>query len=139
MTTLFLGIIAVAVLVMAVIQVAAIVFAMSAARRIGQVAERLERDLRPVVANLQTVSSEAARVTSLAAAQLERADKAFADLTRRADQVMSVIPSLFSPAGKGMAFLSGIKAALAAIQELRRSSSRRGSAHAEEEDALFIG
>jgi uncharacterized protein YoxC len=137
-TNFFLGIIAIAVLVMAVIQVAAIVFAMSAARRIGQVAERLERDLRPVMTNLQTVSSEAARVSTLAAAQMERADRLFADVSRRADQIMGVIPSLISPAGKGLAFLNGIKAALAAIQELRRSS-RRGAAHADEEDALFIG
>lgn len=138
MTNLFLGIIAVAVLIMAVIQVAAVVFAMSAARRIGQVADRLERDLRPVVSNLQAITSEAARATSLAAAQMERADRMFADFSRRAEQVMAAIPSLLGPAGKGFAFLNGIKAALAAIQELRRSS-RRGAAHPDEEDALFIG
>ena len=139
MTDVFLGIIAVAVLVMAVIQVAAIVFAMSAARRIGQVADRLEQDLRPVMHNLQAMTAEAARATNLAAMQLERADRMFADLSRRAEQVLAVVPSLLGPAGKGIAFLNGLKAALAAIQELRRSSRRRGAAHAEEEDALFIG
>ena len=139
MTNVFLGVIAVAVLVMAVIQVAAIVFAMSAARRIGQAADRLEQDLRPVMHNLQTMTAEAARVTNLAAAQMERADRMFADLSRRAEQVMAVVPSLLGPAGKGIAFLNGLKAALAAIHELRRSSRRRGAAHGEEEDALFIG
>jgi len=136
-TNLFLGIIAVAVLVMAVIQVAAIVFAMSAARRIGEAADRLERDLRPLMHNLQTMTAEAARVTSLAAVQMERADRMFTDLSRRIEQVMAVVPNLLGPAGKGIAFLNGLKAALAAIQELRRT--RRGAAHAEEEDALFIG
>ena len=138
MTDLFLGIIAVAVLVMAVIQVAAGVFAMSAARRIGQVADRIEKDLRPVVTNLQAMTSEAARASRLAAAQMERADRMFADVSRRAEHLLTAIPSLLGPAGKGFAFLSGIKAALAAIQELRRAS-RRGRAHADEEDALFIG
>ena len=138
MTNVFLGIIAVAVAIMAIIQVAAIVFAMSAARRIGQVADRIEQDLRPVMSNLQAISSEAAKAASLAALQMERADRMFADLARRAEQVMSAVPSLLGPAGKGFAFLNGIKAALAAIQELRRSS-RRGAAHPEEEDALFIG
>ena len=138
MTNVWLGIIAVAVLVMAVIQVAAIVFAMSAARRIGQVADRLERNLNPVVSNLQTITSEAARMTTLAAAQVERADRMFADLSRRAEQVMAAVPTLLGPAGKGFAFLNGIKAALAAIHELRRSS-RRGAAHPDDEDALFIG
>jgi hypothetical protein len=137
-TDVWLGIIAVAVLVMAVIQVAAIVFAMSAARRIGQVADRLERNLNPVVSNLQTITSEAARMTTLAAAQVERADRMFADVGRRAEQMMAAIPTLLGPAGKGLAFLNGIKAALAAIHELRRSS-RRGAAHPDEEDALFIG
>jgi hypothetical protein len=137
-TDVWLGIIAVAVLVMAVIQVTAIVFAMSAARRIGQVAERLEQNLNPVVSNLQTITSEAARMTTMAAAQVERADRMFADLTRRAEQVMAAVPTLLGPAGKGLAFLNGIKAALAAIHELRRSS-RRGAAHPDDEDALFIG
>jgi len=137
-TDVWLGIIAVAVLVMAVIQVTAIVLAMSAARRIGQVADRLEQNLNPVVSNLQTITSEAARMTTMAAAQVERADRMFADLTRRAEQVMAAVPTLLGPAGKGLAFLNGIKAALAAIHELRRSS-RRGPAHPDEEDALFIG
>ena len=138
MTNVWLGIIAVAVLVMAVIQVAAIVFAMSAARRIGQVADRLEQNLNPVVSNLQTITSEAARMTTLAAAQVERADRMFADIALRGEQVMAAVPTLLGPAGKGLAFLNGIKAALAAIHELRRSS-RRGAAHPDEEDALFIG
>ena len=138
MTNVWLGIIAVAVLVMAVIQVAAIVFAMSAARRIGRVADRLEQNLNPVVSNLQTITSEAARMTTLAAAQVERADRMFADLSHRAEQMMAAVPTLLGPAGKGLAFLNGIKAALAAIHELRRSS-RRGAAHPDDEDALFIG
>ena len=138
MTNLFLGIIAAAVVVMAVIQVAAIVFAMSAARRIGQAADRIEQDLRPVVHNLQTITTDAARAANLAAMQMERADRMFADLSRRAEQVLAVVPNLLGPAGKGRAFLNGLKAAFAAIQELRRTS-RRGARHAEEEDALFIG
>ena len=138
MTNLFLGIIAVAVAIMAIIQVAAIVFAMSAARRLGQVADRLEQDLKPVVSNLQSITSEAARAATLAAAQVERADRVFADFSRRAEQVMAAVPTLLGPAGKGLAFLNGIKAALAAIHELRRSS-RRGAAHPDDEDALFIG
>jgi len=137
-TNVFLGIIAIAVAIMAIIQVAAIVFAMSAARRIGQVADRLEQDLKPVVSNLQSITSEAARAATLAAAQTERADRMFADFSRRAEQVMAAVPSLLGPAGKGLAFLNGLKAALAAIQELRRSSRRR-AAHPDEEDALFIG
>jgi len=70
--------------------------------------------------------------------QMERADRMFADVSRRAEQVMAAVPNLLGPAGKGLAFLNGLKAALSAIQELRRTS-RRGAGHSEEEDALFIG
>ena len=94
--------------------------------------------MSPVVSNLRTITSEAARVTTLAAAQVERTDRMFADLSRRAEQVMAAVPTLLGPAGKGLAFLNGIKAALATIHELRRSARSR-AAHPEEEDALFIG
>jgi hypothetical protein len=137
-TDVFLGIIAVAVAVMAIIQVALILFAMSAARRLGQVADRLEQDLKPVVSNLQTITSEAARAATVAAAQMDRADRMFADFSRRAEQVMAAVPSLLGPAGKGFAVLNVVKAAISAIHELRRSSRRRAS-HPDEEDALFIG
>ena len=74
----FLGTIAAAVLVMAVIQVAAIVLAARAARRVGDAMARLEQDVRPIVANLQAVSSDAARAAGLAVAQVERADQLLA-------------------------------------------------------------
>jgi hypothetical protein len=137
-TNLLLGIIAVAVAIMAIIQVAAIVYALSAARRLGRVADRLEQELKPVVSNLQSITSEAARAATLAASQMERADRMFADFSHRAEQMMAAVPSLLGPAGKGLAFLNGLKAAFAVFQELRRSS-RRGAAHPDEEDALFIG
>jgi len=65
-TDLFLGIIAAAVLVMAVIQVAALVLAARAARRVGEAMARLEEDVRPIVANLTTVSIEDQLVTQIA-------------------------------------------------------------------------
>jgi len=64
-TEVFLGVIAVAVLVMAAIQVAAIIVAARVARRLDRFADRLERDIRPVVASLQALTADAARATSL--------------------------------------------------------------------------
>jgi outer membrane murein-binding lipoprotein Lpp len=61
----FLGIIAVAVLVMASIQVAAIVVVARMARRLDRFADRLEQDIRPVVASLQALTADAARATSV--------------------------------------------------------------------------
>ena len=140
MSEVFLGIIALAVVVMAVIQVAGIVFAVSAARRIGETADRLERDIRPVVQNLQSITADAARAASLAAAQMDRADRLFGDLSRRAEQIMAVVPTILGPAGKGVAFMSGLKAVISIMRDLRHSSRRPSRpATAEDEDALFIG
>jgi hypothetical protein len=64
-TDVFLGVIAVAVLVMAVIQVGAVVIAVRLARRLDRFADRLEQDIRPMVASLQALTADAARATSV--------------------------------------------------------------------------
>ena len=140
MTKLFLGLIALSVLVMAVIQVAAIVFALSAARRIGAAADRIERDLRPVVQNLEAITADAAKATSLTVAQMERADRLVGDVTRRLDHLLAFLPGVLGPAGKGVAFIGGLKAVLAAIREIRRAArSRKRPTRADDKDAFFTG
>jgi hypothetical protein len=57
--------IAVAVLVMAAIQVAAIVVVARMARRLDRFADSLEHEIRPVVASLQALTADAARATSV--------------------------------------------------------------------------
>lgn len=139
MTELFLGVIAVAVLVMAGIQVAAVVFAARAARRLDRLADRLEHDLRPVVESLQAVAADAARATSVAANQVERADRLFDDLATRVEQTVAAVhESLIAPAREGLTWLNGLKAVLAAVRDVRRSPQGR-PARVEDEDALFIG
>ena len=139
MTELFLGIIAVAVLVMAAIQVAAVVLAARTARRVDRLADRLEQDLRPIVTNLQTMTSEAARASALAVAQLERADRLFSDLGTRVEQILvAVQDTLIAPAREGFAWLAGLKAALSAFRELQKSAPASAPV-VDEDDALFIG
>ena len=65
MTDVFLGVIAVAVLVMAAIQVAAVVIVMRLAHRLGRFADHLEQDIRPIVASLQALTADVARVTTV--------------------------------------------------------------------------
>jgi hypothetical protein len=140
-TDLFLGIIAAAVVVMAAIQVAAIVFATRAARHVGDAVNRFERDVKPIVADLKVMSSEAARATTSAAAQVQRAEQLLADLVRRVDDTAAAVQSsIVGPAREGYAVIQGIIAALGALRGPGgRGSSRKRPAAAEEEDALFIG
>lgn len=145
MTTgeVFLGIIAVAVAVMALIQVAAIVAGVRLARRVDDVARQLELDIKPLLTNLTAMSSEAARTAALAAAQVERLDSLFENVIRRADQTLtSAHRFLDGPAREGMAVISGVRAAFSALKGLRESSRRRSAvrgAAIDEDESLFIG
>ena len=72
--TVFLGVIAVAVSLMAAIQVGIVVYGQRLARRVDALATQVDRDLKPLLAHLTTIGEEAARASSLAAAQVERVD-----------------------------------------------------------------
>ena len=139
MTDFFLGVIAIAVLAMAMIQVGVIVFALRTARRVGEAVARFEHDVRPIVANLQSMSADAARTASVASAQVQRADQLISSLTTRvSDTVAAVEASVVSPAREAYAVLQGVIAALAAFRNGPVSPGRRPAA-SEEEDPLFIG
>ncbi|HXI31422.1 MAG TPA: hypothetical protein VNG89_23455 [Vicinamibacterales bacterium] len=133
----FLGIIAFATLAMAVAQIAVIVAAASAAKRVGQLADQLEREVKPLFGHLNAIGRDAARAAQLASAQVERADKLFADLSTRIDDTLNLVQaSVLAPAREGRALLSAARAAIQAIRELRQSRARQG--RSEDEDALFI-
>jgi len=136
---LFLGVIAVAVLIMAVIQVAAVVFALRAARQVGDAVSRFERTMQPLVADLQRISADAARATSVAAAQAEKAAEMMTGLSRRVDETAAAVrSSLLAPAREGFAMFHGVLAALTAFRQGAPAAAKRPTT-AEEEDALFIG
>ena len=139
-----LGVIAVAVAVMALVQVGAIIAGLRVARRVERIASDLETGVKPLIANLTTLSSDASRAATLAAAQVERIDRAFGDLTARLDQTLTAAQQFVSgPAREGMAIVAGVRAAFGALQTMRETARRRSAARPgafeEEEESLFIG
>ena len=139
MNDVFLGVIAAAVLVMAIIQVAAIVFAARAARRLGDALTRLEQGVAPIVASLQALSADAARATATAAAQVERADQMLAALRERIEQTVALLQEHFlRPARDLSALLQTLREVFFGGRRSAASDPRRRP-HPEEEDALFIG
>lgn len=137
--TIFLGIIAVATVTMAILQVGAAISLLRVARRVTTLADRVERDVAPLVDQLRVISQEASRAASLAVAQLERADRLFASVSARADETMGLVQqSIVAPIREGAALLAGLRAGLAAIKGIW---GKPGLARhtVEEEDALFIG
>lgn len=138
----FLGVIAVAVLVMALIQVGAIIAGFRLAKRVDRMADQLERDIKPLLANLTTVSSEAARAAAMAAAQIERFDRVFSELTQRVDRTLAAAHDFVTgPARQGMAVMTGVKAMIDAFKGIREATRRRTASRpaVDDEESLFIG
>ena len=140
MTDLYLGLIALGVLVMAGIQVAAVVSVARAARRAGEMAARFEQDVRPIIVNLQKVSEEAARASAQAAAQVDRLDALVASVARRVeDTAATVQQTILQPARDGLALLSGLKSVIASFREPREPQEPRRREPAAPDEDLFIG
>jgi hypothetical protein len=134
----FLGVIAAATLIMALIQVGAIVAILRVARQAQQTIAEVHRDVRPLIAKVTTVADEASRTATIATAQAEKIDRLLTDLAVRVDQTAGVVQqAIITPAREGLAVVAALKAGFGALRGFRERP-RHGRA-ADEEDPLFIG
>ena len=134
----FLGVIAIASLALAIVQVGVFVIIGLAVRRVTRLMGTLEQEMRPVFEHANAIARDASRAAALATAQVERADKLFSDVALRVDEALNTFQeSIGKPAREGRAFLTALKAAFQAIRELRQNARRRQT-RSDEEDALFI-
>jgi hypothetical protein len=138
--TVFLGVMAVSLAVMAIIQVALIVAGISAIRKLGAVAEELRREVAPLIDKVNRIADDANRVTSLAALQLERVDQFMAATTTRVDQTLGVVQGLLSgPVRQSTVLLAAFRAAMAAFRGWQDRKSRKPDAPIDDEDTWFVG
>ena len=157
--SLFLGIIAGATLVMALIQVGAVVLAARMAGRaqeaVGAAQQTIARaheaiasaqqtlssvreEIHPLIASATAVAEEASRSATVARAQVEKVDRLMTDLARRIDETSVVVQqAVVTPAREGIAMFAALKAALAVLRA--GSDPRRRASRSEGEDPLFIG
>lgn len=134
----FLGIIAVATLLMAVVQVGVIIGLLRTARQAQQLLVTVQQEIRPLVSKVTAVAEEASRTATLATAQAQKVDRLVTDLARRIDDTAVVVQqAIVMPAREGMAIAAGLRAGLAAIRGFRERRDRHRQA--EEEESLFIG
>jgi uncharacterized protein YicC (UPF0701 family) len=134
-----LRVLAAAVVVIAVVQVAMFVWATRLARRVGESVERLERELRPVLTGLQTIASEGARAATMAASQVEQIERIVGHLRQQIDRtVQTVRQTVVTPARDAMALVQAVKEVLFG-GGARSAGERRRRTSAEDDDALFIG
>jgi predicted PurR-regulated permease PerM len=132
----FLGVIAVATLSTAIVQISVLVAAGLLFRRIQKLVDHIETELKPVFESVQAIARDAARATSLAAAQVERVDRAMTDLVERLERALNTIQGFMSgPFTSGMGWFNIARTFFNLVRGLR--SDRRRS-RGDEEDALFI-
>jgi hypothetical protein len=136
--TVFLGLIALATLITAAIQVSVMIAAGRLIGRFTRLADKIERDLSPLVASLNSIGTDAAKAASVASAQVDRADRVFADVAERLDATMGTIQhAIATPARESAALMVGLRAA---IESVRQSIANRPyrPRPGDDEDALFI-
>lgn len=135
---LFLGTIAGATLIMALIQIGAVVVAARFARQAQQTLAAVHQEIRPLIAKVTAVADEASRTAALTSAQVQKIDRLVTDLSRRVDETATVIQqAIITPAREGLALMAAVKAGFAALRGI--GDLRRSPARSEEEDPLFIG
>lgn len=134
-TDIWLGVIAVTMLVTAVLQVGLLFACGKVVMGLARLTSRVEQEVRPLAAHLDSIGRDAARATSLAVAQVERADTLFADVAGRVVTTMDLVQRAAGmPAREAAAIVTGIKAVVSVLREKRGRPRPRG----EEDDALFI-
>jgi hypothetical protein len=141
----FLGVIALTSLVQSAFLLGLALQGRRLARRVTEVQERFERDLRPSLEGLSRITRNLAEVSDLAVLQARRIDGALADTIEKIEETTSLVRrTLLRPLGPLVdlaAFLKGLKRGLEVYQQLRgfeRRSPRPPRGYEAEDEHLFI-
>jgi predicted PurR-regulated permease PerM len=133
----FLGIMAAALLAMAIAQM---ILAREAAKMVRQTSDTLQefrRELQPLLAKLHRVTDDVGKAAQLARQQVERIDQIMGSTAERIEDTVTLIQdAIMQPIRHGTAILAGVRAALAAF---RGGGTGVARPVREEDDALFIG
>lgn len=139
--TLFLGVIAVAVVLMSAVQVALVFYGVRLAHRVNRLVDKIEKDIEPALNRVNVASGDVTRATSLAVAQLERVDQLFAQFTDRFEHLMNVSQdAVVEPLRRSVALVAGLRAAVTALRDT--ATGKRGESSEavnEDQEPLFIG
>ena len=132
-----LVVMAAALVVMAAIQVAAIVAALRVARKVTATADELRREIRPLLEQTRRIADEAERTARLAAAQMERVDSLMASIALRVEETVDVVQgALVGPLKQGAAIVAAFRAALSFVRDWQR---RPRPGREDTDDAMFVG
>ena len=136
----FLGVIAVATALMAIVQIGAIVVLARVAGQVQGILVTIQKDVRPLIARANAIAEEASKTAVLATTQAQKIDRLLTDLTRRVDETSAVIQqAIITPAREGLAIIAALKAGFGVLKGLGLRDLRGRQGGVDDEDALFIG
>lgn len=119
-TTTFLGVIAISVLVMALVQLGLVVGALLAARKVNALTRRLEREIEPVVTHVNAIVHQVQEGVEVATERVYRIEDSVARIVDRVDATVGTVQSgILSPAREGAALAAGAKAVVRALRGTR--------------------
>ncbi len=141
----FLGIIALTSIVQAGFLIGLALAGRKLSRRVTDLQERVERDLRPTLDSLSRVTRNLAEVTDLSVLQVRRVDGLLADTIDKIEETTTLIRQVvLKPVGSLVdiaAFFKGLRRGLEVYQTLRgfdrRERPGRGG-YSEDDEHLFI-
>jgi hypothetical protein len=117
MNEVFLGVIAVATLVMALVQVGVLVAGIIAVKRMNEVLVRVEDSARPVLAHVDDLVVDATASLAAMRTQLDRVERQAVHVLTRTDQaVQRVQEYVVAPAREGIALAAGARALFGAFR-----------------------
>ena len=118
MSEVFLGVIAVATLVMALIQVCLVIAGIIAVKRMYDMLLRVENTMKPVLAHVDELVIDATASVAAVRVQIDRVEQQAVQVLKRTDQaVQRVQDYLVAPAREGMALAAGARAVFGAFRE----------------------
>ena len=131
----WLAVIAVAVTVMAIVQIGVLVAVMRSVRQLVETAQKIRQEVSPLADKVNRIADDAGRAAALALAQIERMDRALSATTQRVDETLNVVQSaLVEPIRHGAAVVSAVRGLLSVFRGTREPAPGR-----DEEEALFVG
>jgi len=133
---IWLGVIAISVALMALIQVVVLIAIARLALQAVRGVRELRSEIRPLIAKIDQMADDARTISGKAVMQAERLEVMLASTAARFDETLAAIHSVVTgPLRQGSAVVAAIKAIFSAFG--RKSDGSRH--HRDDEDALFVG
>jgi hypothetical protein len=117
MNDVYLGVIAAATLVMALVQIGVLIAGIIAVKRMREVLVRVEESAKPVLAHVDDLVVDATESIAAVRAQLDRVERQTMHVLTRTDEAVQRVQTyLVAPAREGIALAAGARALVGAFR-----------------------